>query len=130
MKGLWKEFLHFSDYVLPLLIACSETDKSDVLLNLFRKASPQRDSEQLRLEETLELFGLRVRENVPSDGNCLFHAVSDQLNRLGGDDFDHVQLRDLAVKTLRDESTRKVRVHTSFDSHYESLFARLVFEQG
>ena len=116
--------------MLPLLIACSETDKSDVLLNLFRKASPQRDSEQLRLEETLELFGLRVRENVPSDGNCLFHAVSDQLNRLGGDDFDHVQLRDLAVKTLRDESTRKVRVHTSFDSHYESLFARLVFEQG
>lgn len=60
------------------------------------------EQDEVRLRSRLHNFGLQIRDNIPKDGNCLFHAVSDQLNRLGGfRHYSHTSLRHLAVKTLR-----------------------------
>lgn len=53
---------------------------------------------QQRLSERLETYGLREKTPVPSDGNCQFAALSDQLY----DDVAHApQLRARAVAWLR-----------------------------
>lgn len=38
---------------------------------------------QRRLTEHIRSSGLHMRNEIPSDGNCLFHAIADQLERLG-----------------------------------------------
>ena len=49
--------------------------------------------------------GLQVRSvNIPDDGNCLFHAISDQLTRVNEIPKTHVELRALAIETLKDPS--------------------------
>jgi hypothetical protein len=35
-----------------------------------------------RLEENVEKNGLRIRLDVPGDGNCFFACISDQMLRL------------------------------------------------
>lgn len=56
------------------------------------------DAGQRRLSERLETFGLREKTPVPSDGNCQFAALSDQLC----DSFVRApQLRAQAVAWLR-----------------------------
>ncbi|CAH1271093.1 Hypp4559 [Branchiostoma lanceolatum] len=46
--------------------------------------------------------GLTFRDEVPKDGNCMFHAVCDQLFRTERDGIGHVELRKLAVDFLKD----------------------------
>ncbi|XP_078617090.1 uncharacterized protein LOC144885181 [Branchiostoma floridae x Branchiostoma japonicum] len=46
-------------------------------------------------------LGLTFRAEVPGDGNCMFHAVSDQVLRTEGRHIDHLQLRQQAVDHLR-----------------------------
>ena len=53
----------------------------------------------------MERAGLRLRRNVPTDGNCLFHAVSDQLKRLKLHRYRHRQLRELAITQLKANPT-------------------------
>ena len=53
------------------------------------------------LKRNMEKAGLVLRRNVPGDGNCLFHAVSDQLIRLKLKRYRHRQLRAMAIKQLR-----------------------------
>ncbi len=43
------------------------------------------------------------RNEMPGDGNCLFHAISDQLKRFPDKkQYDHAELRQLAVKYIND----------------------------
>lgn len=59
--------------------------------------------------------GLQVRSvNIPGDGNCLFHAISDQLNRVNDIPINHVELRALAVETLKNPSNIGVRLKAVF----------------
>ena len=61
------------------------------------------EQDEVRLRCRVRNCGLQIRDNILKDGNCLFHAVSDQLNRLG-EHYSHTRLRHLAVQTLRKES--------------------------
>ena len=65
-----------------------------------------------RLEKRIRLSGLTFRGQMPTDGNCLFHAVADQLQRVDSNNkLSHSELRDLAVTCLRD--------HQFVVSHYQ-----------
>ena len=58
------------------------------------------DNKQL-LSERLQVSGLKLRGTTPPDGNCLFHAVSDQLQRVGAKQkYNYRELRALTVKHL------------------------------
>ncbi|XP_035685160.1 uncharacterized protein LOC118421765 [Branchiostoma floridae] len=61
----------------------------------------QPGDEQSRLRDHLMESGLTLRPDVPKDGNCLFHAVSDQLVRTGSTAISHSQLRQDVVGYLR-----------------------------
>ncbi|XP_078615344.1 uncharacterized protein LOC144884161 [Branchiostoma floridae x Branchiostoma japonicum] len=54
-----------------------------------------------RLAAHVSELGLTFRAAVPGDGNCMFHAVSDQVLRTEGKHMDHLQLRQQAVDHLR-----------------------------
>ena len=56
---------------------------------------------EIRLKEHISSSGLQSRKEIPKDGNCLFHAVADQMQRLGESGFNHASLRSLAVETLK-----------------------------
>ena len=59
--------------------------------------------------------GLQVRSvHIPGDGNCLFHAISDQLNRVNAIPKTHVELRALAVEILQNPSNIGVRFKSVF----------------
>lgn len=65
-----------------------------------------------QLEKNVKRSGLKIRSEIPEDANCLFHAVADQLNRLGViKEFDHSSLRELAVETLRNKDCGVSRLH-------------------
>ena len=56
-----------------------------------------------RLAERVEMSGLKFRDTTPADGNCLFHAVSDQLKRVKSEKpYCHSELRALAISCLKD----------------------------
>ncbi|XP_062499957.1 uncharacterized protein LOC134177210 isoform X2 [Corticium candelabrum] len=49
------------------------------------------------------MSGLKFRDTTPADGNCLFHAVLDQLKRVKSEKpYCHSELRALAISCLRD----------------------------
>lgn len=56
------------------------------------------------LEEKMRKSGLRYRRQIPGDGNCMFHAVADQMERLGEPGHDHEGLRTRAVEALRNNT--------------------------
>ena len=56
---------------------------------------------QRRLTEHIRSSGLQMRKEIPNDGNCLFHAIADQLERLGEKGLNHSDLRKLSVETLK-----------------------------
>lgn len=74
--------------------------RSDVIQVLSKRCQP-RSIPKSQLQQNMEKAGLKLRLNVPTDGNCLFHAVSDQLKKLKLQRYRHRQLRELAVNQLR-----------------------------
>ncbi|KAI8500353.1 hypothetical protein Bbelb_219190 [Branchiostoma belcheri] len=54
-----------------------------------------------RLSARVYELGLTFRAEVPGDGNCMFHAVSDQVFRSEGKHIGHQQLRKQAAEHLR-----------------------------
>ena len=56
---------------------------------------------QRRLTEHIRSSGLQMRKEIPNDGNCLFHAIADQLERIGDKGLNHSDLRKLSVETLK-----------------------------
>lgn len=63
-------------------------------------------SHKRRLEAHVMEAGLKFRQmgTGTDDGNCLFHAIADQLLLLGMEPKSHRELRLLAVQALRDQS--------------------------
>ena len=53
-----------------------------------------------RLRENVRAVQMHIRKNVPSDGNCFFHCVSDQLDRLGLPSRSHKEIRSDLVSSL------------------------------
>jgi len=45
-------------------------------------------------------------EDVPGDNNCQFHAVADQLEKIGMNGWDHIKLRKKAVSWLSNNEKR------------------------
>ena len=72
-------------------------------LRQAKKESKSLAEQRRQLEKNVKRSGLKIRSEIPEDGNCLFHAVADQLKRLGVKEFDHSNLRELAVETFRNE---------------------------
>ena len=64
--------------VLFIQTTCNKR-RSDALLMLSHWDKP---IATCPLKKKLKKAGLVMRRNVPADGNCLFHAVSDQLTYL------------------------------------------------
>lgn len=61
----------------------------------------QREDHEACLSRNANACGYRIREvDIPNDGNCLFHAVADQLKVLGVSGHTHKSLRNLAVQEL------------------------------
>jgi len=77
-----------------------EDMKKAMGMSLFENRQLQRSERQLT--KNIRTSGLRIRHAIPKDGNCLFHAVADQMDRVGEGGYDHVGLRALAVETLKD----------------------------
>ena len=69
-------------------------------MSLAENRQLQRSERQLT--KNIRTSGLRIRNAIPKDGNCLFHAVADQMDRVGEGGYDPVGLRALAVNTLKD----------------------------
>ena len=53
------------------------------------------------LTENNHSSGLQMRNEIPSDKNCLFHAIADQLEHLGEKGLNHSDLKTLSVETLK-----------------------------
>ncbi|KAJ7376772.1 Glycosyl transferases group 1 [Desmophyllum pertusum] len=75
-------------------------DMMDAMKQSMTENKALRENER-RLEQHIRSSGLQMRDEIPNDGNCLFHAIADQMERLGECSHDHTSLRTLAVETLK-----------------------------
>ena len=64
-----------------------------------------------RLVENCRRHGLTFHGHTPADGNCFFHAVSDQLSLLGLPHQSAVQLRNNVVVYLMYHPQIEVSIH-------------------
>ena len=55
-----------------------------------------------RLMDNITRSGMKFRAETPGDGNCFFHAISDQLDRLQLPAKHAKELRTMLVKYLQD----------------------------
>ena len=78
----------------------------------------QSDAEQ-RLLENCQKLGLTFHGHTPADGNCFFHAVSDQLSLLGLPRQSAAQLRHNVVVYLMCHPKIKVCVQDITSSKSE-----------
>ena len=74
--------------------------------------SSQSEAEQ-RLLENCRKRGLTFHGHTPADGNCFFHAVSDQLSLLGLPHQSPAQLRNNIVSYL--SGNQRIQVSIIFD---------------
>ncbi|XP_072043458.1 uncharacterized protein [Amphiura filiformis] len=71
------------------------------ILQSFQNLYSTQHEAQRRLAENCRRAGFRFHGNIPADGNCFFHAVSDQLSLLGLPIQTAAQLRHQVVTYLR-----------------------------
>ena len=90
--------------------------RSDVIRTLSQHEQPRKlslRSQKCQLQQNIDKAGLRLGLNVPKDGNCPFHAISDQLKRLKLHRYRHGELREKAVNQLRPQPIiRQVSIRT------------------
>ncbi|XP_035689686.1 uncharacterized protein LOC118424981 [Branchiostoma floridae] len=80
----------------------SETfQKLKKLLTEVRVEDDSQADTYTRLARHVVQSGLTFRDEVPKDGNCMFHAVADQLFRTEGRRVSHGELRKQVVDFLR-----------------------------
>ena len=90
----------------------SETDNNDGYVSLCQQVTGA---------------GLEFRKAVPMDGNCFFHAVSDQLQRVSGQKYTAKELRKQCVdyltqnSELEDGMKLEEFVTESFKSYLEKM---------
>ena len=99
-----------------LNIATAETNRfQDLPVNLqwmFGQDTKQNESPKSKLDREVASAGLTYRQpSTPKDGNCLFHAMSDQLNRMGKPPQTASQLRAGVVNFLQSNPTTPDGIH-------------------
>ena len=62
-----------------------------------------------QLEKNCKQAGVEIRHNTPKDGNCFFHAVSDQLQRLENWHVTAEDLRGKVVGFMKNKPNLQVR---------------------
>ena len=87
------------------------------LYHVLTISSDSKENSHKVLMNNIRMFDLEVRRNVPGDGNCLFAAVCDQLQRV------HRRKRHL---TLRKEVVDFMMSHPCTVGEY-NFYATVVF---
>jgi len=83
-------------------------------LTVVEHASDNRESPKNQLGKEVENAGLAYRQPpTPKDGNCLFHAMHDQLIRLGRVSQSATKLRSDLVNYLRSKPATPDGTHFS-----------------
>ncbi|XP_022806620.1 uncharacterized protein LOC111343702 isoform X2 [Stylophora pistillata] len=92
---------------------------SESKLNSYEGSSPRRE-----LEKAVSEWGFRISENAGS-GNCLFFALSEQLNVVKGENIQHDELRKNLVRYLRENPKRADRtdLYVLLDDEQRSQFS-------
>ena len=101
-----------------LNLATAGTDRVQYLPKniqwIFEEDANQNESTKSKLyrEVAIRGAGLSYRQPpTPKDGNCLFHAMSDQLSRMGKPSQTASQLRTDVVSFLRSNPTTPDGIH-------------------
>lgn len=86
--------------------SASSTVDSDLqlALRLSHDAAADTNAIERRVMSNVHDVGMAFRAPTPADGNCFYHAVSDQLNRLGLPSLSHIRLRGITVEQLHSTS--------------------------
>ena len=106
-----------SEMVGDLLeLAASNKCSSDISWFSGDAVSKQKYTEQMSEKEKLDVevqsAGLQYRNPpTPKDGNCMFHAVSDQVTHLGLTTQTPSELRSSVVKYLRNNPLTSDGIH-------------------
>ncbi len=79
----------------------------------WNKAKLNKDVIQQRLLDNCIQEGLEFCGETPADGNCLFHAVSEQLNVQHQTDIGYIELRKTLSTFLLNNSKLKVYKYIS-----------------
>ena len=93
-------------YSKPCVCACfrTETRKFSDLKRAMEQSCLEIHDLNLnraRLHKKVQISGLRFRGRMPTDGNCMFHAVQDQLERVHSTEkYSHSELRANTVAYL------------------------------
>lgn len=61
-----------------------------------------------RLSTNCQKLGFGFRDATPKDGNCFFHAISDQLHHLEISCIDHKVLRQDVVEYIKNRMEKDV----------------------
>lgn len=71
---------------------------------LFVNQADSNDEMTKAFEEKIYMKGVKLRGETPSDGNCLFWAISDQMDRINKNVYTHTQLRRMVVDHIQNLS--------------------------
>ena len=94
---------------VPLLYT-GDFPSFQALRQICLDASRETSSElSLNLERTASEKGFVISDNQ-GEGNCMFFALSEQLNLVKGIDMSHSQIRQTVVNYLRDNPTQVRKV--------------------
>ena len=72
-------------------------------LRLTREAIKPHKTAKIALQSNLLRAGLRIRRRVPGDGNCLFHALCDQLKYYQLARMRHLDLRNKVIDYMKEK---------------------------
>ena len=101
--------IHYAREFCDMQSQCKEekrTRKSDVLRALMKSISKANvTSKASQLKINLQRAGLKIRRRVPKDGNCLFHALCDQLKRIRNSRVRYMELRRSVIEYMRNHPT-------------------------
>ena len=101
-------------------------DFKSTLLSLMRMtlSAPNNSTTQSDLDFNIAIAGLQYREpRTPGDGNCLFHAIADQLRIHNIRDISHQDLRRQVVNHLQQNP------HTPDGTHLSSFVEDLTWDE-
>ena len=103
---------------LPVLISAPPDDCCSIQ-GVFSNTCKVAANNKKVLDQQVQDAGLCYRGDTPMDGNCFYHAISDQLERLGQPHQSHGSLRENVIMYLRDHPRTPDGTHYSqFINHH------------
>ena len=98
-------------FTFPGIKHSSLAEISDILSSIQNVNSSQSEARK-HLAENCRKTGLQFHGSIPEDGNCFFHAVSDQLSLLRLKHQDAEELRYQVVSYLTSHPRIQVRMRS------------------